>query len=58
MASFLWYLAKDLNLLDLFNRNVGLAAKCAMVKVLEKVKEDEPLLQTSGYDQWRKQHIC
>ena len=45
MASLLWYLTEDLNLLSLFNRNVGLTKKCAMVKVSENVKEDEPLPQ-------------
>ena len=46
MASVLWYLTKDLNLLGLFDRKVGLTSKCAIVKVSENVEEDEPLSQT------------
>ena len=46
MASLLWYLTVDLNLLGLFDRNVGLTTNFAMVKVLENVKEDKPLSQT------------
>ena len=42
MASLLWYLAEDLNLLGLFDRNVGLTTKFAAVKVSDNV-EDEPL---------------
>ena len=41
MASFLWYITEDLNLLGLFDRNVGLTTKCAMVKTLENVEGDE-----------------
>ena len=33
-------------MLGLFNRNVGLITKYAMVKVLENIEEEEPLLQT------------
>ena len=46
MASLLWYLIVDLNFLGLFDRNVGLTTKFAMVKVSENVKEGEPLSQT------------
>ena len=46
MASILWYLTADLNLLGLFDGSVGLTTKCAMMKVLENVKEDETLSQT------------
>ena len=46
LASLLWCLAEDLNLLGLFDRNVGLSTKCAMEKVSENVVEDEPLSQT------------
>ena len=45
MASLLWYLKEDLNLLGLFDRSVGLTTKCAMVEVSENVEEDEPLSQ-------------
>ena len=45
MASLLWYLTEDLNLLGLFDRNVSSTTKCAMVKVSENVKEDEPMSQ-------------
>ena len=44
--SLLWYLTEDLNLLCLFDRNVGLTTKCAMVKVSENVVENETLSQT------------
>ena len=44
-ASLLWYLTGDLNLFGLFDRNIGLTTKCAMVKVSENVIE-EPLPQT------------
>ena len=37
MASLQWYLREDLNLLGLFDRNVCLTAKFAMVKVSENV---------------------
>ena len=46
MASLLWYLTENLNLLGLFDRNVGLTRKFAIVKVLENVEEDELLSQT------------
>ena len=46
MASPLWYLTENLNQLGLFDRNVGLTTKSAMVKVSENVEEDEPLFQT------------
>ena len=36
----------DLNLLGLFDRNIGLTTKCAMGKVLENFVEEKPLLQT------------
>ena len=36
----------DLDLHGLFDRNVGLTAKCALVKVSENVEEDEHLSQT------------
>ena len=45
MASLLQYLTEDLNLLGLFDRNVGLTTKCAMVKVSENVVKNEPLTQ-------------
>ena len=46
MASLLWYLTVSLNLLGLFDRNIGLTTKCDLVKVSENVEEDEPLSQT------------
>ena len=47
LASRLWFLTEDLNLLaGLFDRNVDLTTKCAMVKVLENVVQEEPLSQT------------
>ena len=46
LASLLWYLTENLNLLGWFDRNVGLTTNFAMVKVSEKVVEDEPLKQT------------
>ena len=46
MASLLWYLTEDLNLLGWFDRNLGLTTKCATVKVSKNVVEDEPLSQT------------
>ena len=46
MASLQWYLTEDLNLLSLFDCNVGLITKCALVKVSENVEEDELLSQT------------
>ena len=46
MASLLWYLTEDLNLLGLFHRSIGLTIKCALMKVLENVEEDETLSQT------------
>ena len=45
MASLLWHLTQDLNLLGLFERNTGLTTKFAVVKVSENNK-DEPLLKT------------
>ena len=44
-ASSLWYLKENLNLLGLFDRNVGLTTKCTMVKVSENVEENIPLSQ-------------
>ena len=41
MASLLWYLTVDLNLVGLCDHNLSLNTKCAMVKVIENVKEDE-----------------
>ena len=46
LAGLLWYLTEDLNLLGLFDRNVGLTTTCVMVKVSENVVEEEPLSQT------------
>ena len=46
MASLPWYLAGYLNLLDGFDRNVGLTTICAMVKASENVEKDEPQSQT------------
>ena len=46
LASLLWYLTEDLILLGLFDRNVGLSAKCAMIKVSKNAVEEEPLSQT------------
>ena len=37
---------RRLNLLGLFDRNVGLTTKFATMKVSEKVEEDKPLSQT------------
>ena len=34
------YVTDDLNLLGMFDRNVGLTTKCALVKVSENVEED------------------
>ena len=45
-ASLQWYLTEDLNLHGLFDRDVGLTAKCAMMKVSENVLEEELLSQT------------
>ena len=45
MASLLWYLTENLNLLSLLDCNVGLTMKYVMVKVSENVEEDEPLSQ-------------
>ena len=45
LPSLLWYLTEYLNLLSMFNRNVGLTSNCAMVIVSENVVE-EPLSQT------------
>ena len=44
-AGLLRYDTEDLNMLGLFDRNVSMTTKCAMVKVSENV-EDEPLSQT------------
>ena len=46
LGSLLRYLTKDLILLGLFDRNVGLTTKCAMVKVSKNIVEEEPLTQT------------
>ena len=46
LASLLWYRTEELNLLSLFDCNLGLTTKCAMVKVSENVVEEEPLSQT------------
>ena len=46
LASVMWYLTEDLILLRVFDRNVGLTKKCAMVKVSENVVEEKPLSQT------------
>ena len=46
LANLLWYLTKDLNLLGLFNRYVGLTTKCATVKVSENIVEEQPQSQT------------
>ena len=46
MAGLLWYLTENLNLLGLFDCNVGLTTKCALMKVLHNVEEDEILSQT------------
>ena len=45
-ASLLWYLTENLNLLSLFDHNVGLTIKFAMVIVSDNVEENEPLSQT------------
>ena len=45
IASILWYLKKNLSLLSLFDRNVGLTTKCTMVKVSKNVEENKPLSQ-------------
>ena len=59
MASLLWYLAEDLNLFGLFDRNVGLTTNFAMVKVLQNVEEDEPLSQTRlDMTSTKKQNTC
>ena len=39
-------LAEDLNLLGLFDCNVGLTTKYVIVKVSKNVEDDEPLSQT------------
>ena len=46
LPSLLLYLTEDLSLVGLFNRNVSLTAKFAMVKVSENAVEEEPLSQT------------
>ena len=46
LAILMWYFTEDLNLLALFDRNVGLTTNCAMMKVLENVVEEESLSQT------------
>ena len=46
MASILWYLTEDLNLLGLFDRSIGWTTKCAVVKVLKNVEDNEPLSLT------------
>ena len=46
LGSLLWLLTEDLSLLGLFDCNVGLTTKCAIVKVSENVVEEEPLSQT------------
>ena len=46
IASLLWYLTEDLNLLGLLHRNVGLTTKFALVKVSENIEKFEPLSQT------------
>ena len=46
MASVLWYLTEDLNLLGRFYRSVGLTTKCALTKVSENVEEDYTLSRT------------
>ena len=46
LAPLLLYLTEDLNLLGLFDCNVGLTTKYAMVNVSEIVKEDQPLSHT------------
>ena len=46
LASLLWYLTEDSNLLGQFDRNVGLRTKLAMLKVSENVVKDESLSQT------------
>ena len=58
MASLLWYLTEDLNLLVLFDRNIGLTTKCVMVKVSENVEEDKPLSQTQVDTTNRKTNTC
>ena len=45
MAGLLWYLTEGLNLHNLFDRNVGLTKKCALVKVSKNVEDDESLSQ-------------
>ena len=46
MASLLWYLTEDLNLLGLFDRSVCLTTKCALMKVSDNVEEDKTFSQT------------
>ena len=46
LALLLLYLTEDLNLLGLFDCNVGLTTKCPVVNVSEIVKEDQPLSHT------------
>ena len=46
MASLLWYLTEDVNLLGLFDRSLGLITKCALIKVSYNVEENEALSQT------------
>ena len=40
MASLLWHLIMDLNLVGLCDRNLGLNTKCAVVKDSQNVDED------------------
>ena len=50
MASLPWYLTEDLNLLALFDCNVGLTTICAMVKISKNLEEDELLLSQTRAD--------
>ena len=57
MASPLRCLTEDLNLLSLFDHNIGLTTKCAKLKVSENVEKDVPLQNLSGYDQHTKKTL-
>ena len=46
LPSFMWYLTEDLNLLRLFDRNVGLTTKIPWWKFQKNVVEEEPSSQT------------
>ena len=56
LASLLWHLTEDLNLLGLFDRNVGLTTMCHGESFRECHRRWSTVTNSRGYDQQKKQN--